>query len=784
MQSLEKEELERRGLQKRAEDRGEEGLGEEWEGEDGGENGFRPIHNVASAYNIPHLVLQQQVVIEEPELTFLAEEEVMGSAGVTPNNQDTSGHASGAESLPERAPLVHSTPVDKSRNLQHFLASLPVVIGSTDDGIGENIPTSNSGSAYSSPIYTPPDEERIHMHMSAEHREQEVVGDGAGGLESSGDATTVERGRVDDKESSGQRTSQPRPSPPSYSPRLSPNPPSSAGGREQQEEDGVGVNGPVNHSHRSYSVPYALSGYMLRTEASTTKKPTGSSTTNGRGLRVPGLVKQGPVAVAPENAEEGEARKRQASPSTGTPLQGDVSEVRSEEEQQEEAVWLRRDCSPESMTPRTREKFIHHRRTKSDSLHNISGPIKTTQISSVPERVKEIEEKGLVTSTQSLQSIHQAGSRPLSATSSNSASSSEECLVSPVTINTGTAKTLQHVPSSSSSRVTTDSVPRHSSLSPKPSLSPCGSSSPHPPVTTSFSLPSSIPSPDPNGATSPTPPHPTDLALPTSLQGVVKAKIQDIEGKKGAAVAAVQTLTTAQPEPRVCSSGDTVVKRASVPSGRRPQSDIIFHSPYVGVVEVNDPSDSETSTTSSSRELDSGSLGGGSSGGPSSVSQTHNRSTFTAVRSGQKGGGRSGRKMGRRNTASDIFSSSSGEENSNPCSDRVQSGAVFNAWVGIIPREELQDNDLASVLELRRKFERTSPKDPSRKFQQLSNLRRSRSLRDTRLPSPPVRLGGSARWKKSNASLPRYGERRWRVCASASPTAGGSQQSLSTSGKM
>ena len=59
-----------------------------------------------------------------------------------------------------------------------LLQWVPVVVGSsTDDGIGENIPTSNSGSAYSSPMYTPPEEESIHMHMAAQRREQELSGE-------------------------------------------------------------------------------------------------------------------------------------------------------------------------------------------------------------------------------------------------------------------------------------------------------------------------------------------------------------------------------------------------------------------------------------------------------------------------------------------------------------------------------------------------------------------------------------------------------------------------------
>ena len=791
MQSLEKEELERRGLQQRAGT--EEGMGVDWEGENGGDTHFRPIHNVVSAYNIPHLLLQQT---EEPELNFLAEEEVTGS-GVQPNllvpvldcSNPTITTAAAQVPGAEGGGLVHSTPVDKRRSLQSFLAFLPVVVGgSTDDGIGENIPTSNSGSAYSSPMYTPPDEESIHLHMAAQLGEQEEAreagpsGAAAAGeeaLESSGEGR--ERGRVGDEESRGQGVSEATP-PPRSPPRQLTSSPSTAASREHQGER-ITINNPVTPSHRSHSVPQALSGYVIRGDGSTTpaKKPTGSSPTNCRGHRGSGLLRQSPVAAMPEDAEEREVgrERRQGSPSTETQLQGDRGEVQSDGEPATERKWPGADSVPENMTPRTRERFMHHRRTKSDSHHDISGPIKTPQISSVPERVKEIEEKGLqVTGTQSLQSINQVDcQRPPSVSSStNSRSSSEECLASHFTDTAGDrgkCSTLQHF---LSSRAPANSLARHTSLSPRPSLLSCAVSSfssPHLPVQTSFSLPSSVSPPDPENSSSP---PPTDPALTSSLHGVVKAKVQDIEGKKGTQQAPQQSepRSTGQSEPRSTGS-DTVVKRSLVQSGQRPQSEIIFHSPYVGVVEVNDPSDSEsqTSTTSSSREVD---------GGGSSLFQTHHRSAFSTVR-GQEGS--SSGLMGRRNTSCDLFSRS--EETQDSRDTRVQSGAVFNAWIGMIPAEELQSNDMASVLELRQKFERESPKDPRRGLQQLSSLRRSRSLRDTRLTSPPVRLGGSGRWKKcsSNANLQRSGERHHRrVCASASPTASGSQLSLSSSGKM
>ena len=754
MQSLEKEELERRGLQQRAAKEAEEGV-ESWDKE-GSESRFRPIHNVASAFNIPQLLHQQT---EEPELTFLAEEEITAISGSPqqPSAGPTAGQ-SGRVQLPEGGTLVHSTPVDKTRNLQHFLASfhVPVVVGSsTDDGIGENIPTSNSGSAYSSPMYTPPEEESIHMHMAAQCREQELSGEekeALTGEESSGGAGTGEEGVKLHTE--GQNPSRVPPSP-------SPSPPQfTAGNRDNQEESGItvggAINSPVSHSHRSYSLPQSLSGYIVRGDSGI-KLDSRSPPTSSQGLA--SLLRRSPIPTMPEV---------EPLPSSGTPPEDNCREGKSDEEPKPVEKWaeLRGDTALENMTPRSREKFMHHRRTKSDSRHDTSGPIRTTQISSVPERVKEIEEK--VTSTQSLHSVNQTTGDPqhLSAVSSNSRSSSEECLSPGFGDPTGDRAKC----SLQSSKAPTDSLARHASLSPKPSLSSCtvsSSSSPssaHLPVQTSFSLPSSGAPTDPD-STSPPPPHQDTVV--NSLHGVVKAKVQDFEGKKVGAQTPVG-------EPRAVTGVDAVVKRTSVLSGQRPQSEIIFHTPYVGVVEVNEPSDTESqSSTASSttRELD----------GVTSLLQPHYRSAFTSVR-GHEGGATQ-----RQNTAYDIPSAVTEQHQRDSRGSLVQSGAVFNAWAGMLPTEHLRADDLASVLELRRKFERGSPKDPSRRIQQqLSSLRRSRSLRDTRLTSPPVRLGGSARWKKcsSNVSLQRSGEHRWRVCASASPTASGSQQSLLSSGKM
>ena len=777
MQSLEKEELER-GM-KREGDR--EGADEGWEEDT---EDFRPIHNAASAYNIPNL-LQQQTCTEEPELTFLPEEDVAGHASHVHPDPNTS---LADEHLSAKDTLVHSTPVDKSRNLQQFLASLPpmpLVISNIDDGIGENIPTSNSGSAYSSPMYTPPDEESIHMHISKhrdeQKREQEADThvSSTAGVCSAGDSV-ISGTQLHLTEVVGCPVSRSGGSPiPSSSPKSSPPPPplatplsSSSTTRHQQQQQQIQApplavaNMPVTHSHRSHSLPFGLSGYVIRGDAGSTsaKKPSNISPTNSR-ASISSLARRSP-AVPEENEENGSREmgegERQGPLSLSLP--GNSSSEIPPEEEQVARTDKRLDeiCSDspslDGMTPRTREKFMHHRRTKSDS-HDMSGPIKTAQIFSVPERVKEIEEKGLqISAAQLLQAVNQSDTQSCppesrhSLTSSTSRSSSEESLVPPFTDSAtdGDKPSNSHIPPSSIA----DSLTRHISLSPKPS-SARSTATDHLLAQTSMSLPTSVSPPDYECA-SPQPIISQD-ELVSSLQGVVKAKIQDIESKK--------TPQSASEKTELRNGFEAVVKRTAVSTVQRPLSEIIFHRPYVGMVEVNNPNDSESQgSTASGRETEG-----------NTVYRVQRRNTASTIK------GLEGSKaycMGRRNTTCEMLSSNSSEK-SNDSRDRIHSEAVFNAWAGILPVKDLRADDLASVLELRQKFESKKGSPKEHRWPQ-SSLRRSRSLRDTRLLAPLQRLGGSGRWKKfsSNASLQLSGNHQ-RTRSSVSPPSHCSQQSLS-----
>ena len=804
-----------------------EGEGGEWGGEKD-ERQFRPIHNVMSAYNIPNLLHQA----EEPELTFLPEEEVIPVSGAHQPSSSTAATTTtttttttaAAEYLSKEVARIHSTPVDKTRNLQHFLASLPplpVVLGSsTDDGIGENIPTSNSGSAYSSPMYTPPEEESIHMHMARNRLEREEEDGGAEVSEPDGVPTPGTDSMLG---SSGERSigpvavgmgedfgsqntsseaaplwqSSPKCSPPPGPPLPQHEACLSKVARQQQlrQEAGGGVAGgvinfPITHSHRSHSLPHALGEFIIRGDGSVTaKKPSSVSPTTSRSALC-SMARRSP-AVPESEEEDGEGdrrgRKRERHTPSGPVPSAEGPEVLAEAEASSAKRWaqLHSDSQPtEDMTPRTRERFMHHRRTKSDSHHDVSGPIKTAQIFSVPERVKEIEEKAGLQAAQSLQGINQTDCQPcpppppdghLSVTSSStSRSSSEECLAPSLT-STATDRdnsSCAHVPSSKKSG---NSLARHASLSPKPSSSThvtSSSSAAHLPVQTSLSLPTS-PDLESTAATTSSCPHPSPDDLVTSLHGVVKAKIQDIEGKKVTTEKTATGSTTAQSEAAAGTPCDTVTKRVSLATGQRPMSEIIFHSPYVGVVEMTDPSDSESQGSSSASSTTRTDRAGASRAGASQ----NQASAATTTSSSDSNNPTQQRWMGRRSTTCDVYS---GNSSSSRDDSRVHIGAVFNAWAGILNTDDLQADDLASVLDLRQMFERNTP---VQRLEQQSSLRRSCSLRDTRLSSPPVRLGGSARWKKcsSNANL---GDRRQqRAYASASPTHG-SRQSLASSVKI
>lgn len=706
LQSIEIETLEREDLEREKKEQREEleqELKKEWGKEDQHRLHFehtRPIHNVASVANIPSLIHQQHM--EEPELTFLQEEEEEEVENEENCRENHTEAIASPSYLHKENPLVHSTPVDKSRNIRQFLASLPPPPhGSNDDGIGENIPTSNSGSGYSTPMYTPPDEEQIHLHMSAQEKasnlHNEEVRQSPQSCATTEEDVCVREPEQQSSSSGGKFVSTgipPKPAPPPMMTKSSPSP-SSVTSSVCQQHPLLSAALSVSRSQRSNSLPHTLGGCALKENKKVSNiSPTSSKTSLSSLARCsPAVLEE--VEVEEEGRAGGSPRAETASPlvKVGVLLE-QPSEMREMDSQSE---------SPMELTsPLEREKIMLHRRTKSDT-HDISGPIKTAQISSVPERVKEIEEMNLqVASTkEQVASPDQVDTHVDSASvndkhSSNVSHASSEESLPPLPCHASGEADKPTSPKHSSLQ---DSQTRHASLSPKP---PSSRPLPqHMPAQTSVSLPTSVSPPEYDSGSSPHALSEEELA--SSLHGAVKAKIQDIEGKKSLKVGQRTQQESLQQR------GEAVVRRTSASTTKRPSSEIIFHNPYIGMVAVNNPS------------------------GPSSENQI-------SAPAPKKAETPKARRKG--SICNDLFTGRGGKGG-------VPNEALYNAWAAILPNKHLPI-DLSSVLELKQRFEVTeSPR------QTPSNLRRSNSLRDTRLLSPPRRLGGPGQGKQysSNASL-------------------------------
>ena len=420
-------------------------------------------------------------------------------------------------------PFDQSTPIDK---IHRFLASQPHIHHHPDDDQGiENMCTSDSGSGYSSPILTPPDEEQIHTHLYRfakeihEQAKQRLTNDE---LESKDICSEDPTG--------GDKQSSPLKAPPKLESRgkdssLSPPPPCfSVDPSERPQLVASPDHSTSSHlptkAARSVSLPHntPASGYLFK---GTSVSPNSSKTS------LSSLAQEGPNSRAGSVAENRPPLFREDSPSNDNR----ISSVRSE--------------SP-SETPKS--LWNHHRRAKSDTC-DISGPVKTAQIHSVPERVKEIEEMHAQATKSQPPSQPQTLERPAeffvgsnggsprpdatqpSSVGSMSRTSSEESLPSRPSsqLSSHSEEQEEEVPSnmkpSISPRIT--SV-RHSSLSPTPFTAKSLSS--HLPLQSSLSLPHNIPPPelDPTWCGQDAQSL-SDEDIATSLQGAVKARIQDIE---------------------------------------------------------------------------------------------------------------------------------------------------------------------------------------------------------------------------------------------------------------
>ena len=486
------------------------------------------IQRSISDPNIQQSLLEECMEHAEHEEPFLGEEGTLDDFCTLPTSPRQYRMPSEGMGYTWSSPMLNSLPFDQSTpidKIHRFLASQPHIHHPDDDQGIENMCTSDSGSGYSSPILTPPDEEQIHTHLyrfaKEIHKEakQRLTNDE---LESkdvcSGDPPN------------GDKQSSPLKAPPKLDSRgkdssLSPPPPCFSVDPSERSQLVASLDYSTS-SHlptkaaRSVSLPHSTpsSGYLFK---GTSVSPNSSKTS------LSSLAQEGPNSRAGSVAENRPPLLREDSPSNDNR----ISSVRSE--------------SP-SETPKS--LWNHHRRAKSDTC-DVSGPVKTAQIHSVPERVKEIEEMHAQATKIQLPSQPQTLERPAeffvgssggsprpdptrpSSVGSMSRTSSEESLPSQPSsqLSSHSEEQEEEVPSnmklSTSPRIT--SV-RHTSLSPTPFTAKSLSS--HLPLQSSLSLPHNIPPPesDPTWCGQDTQSL-SDEDIATSLQGAVKARIQDIE---------------------------------------------------------------------------------------------------------------------------------------------------------------------------------------------------------------------------------------------------------------
>ena len=537
------------------------------------------IQRSVSDPNIQQSLLGVGMEATEAEDSFLPEEGALDDLCTLPTSPHNFHMLSEGMGYTWSSPMLNSLPFDQSTpidKIHRFLASQQHIHQPDDDQGIENMCTSDSGSGYSSPILTPPDEEQIHTHLyrfakeiHEESRQRPTTND------------ELESKNVCGEDPSGGRQSSPPKAPPKLEPRgkdssLSPPPPCISTDPSERPQL-VASPDCSTSSHlptkaaRSVSIPHntpSIGGYLCK---GTSVSPNSSKTS------LSSLAQEGPNSRSGSVAENRAPLLREEnmySPSNDNR----ISSVRSE-------------------SPSEPPKLLwnQHRRAKSDSCE-ISGPVKTAQIHSVPERVKEIEEMhAQATKSQPSSQPHTlerpaeffigsgSGSpkpdatRP-SSVGSMSRTSSEESLPSRPSsqLSSHDEEQEEDVPSnmkpSTSPRI---SSVRHTSLSPTPFMAKPLSS--HLPLQSSMSLPHNIPPPESDPTLSGQDTQSlSDEDIATSLQGAVKARIQDIEernkedvttkGRKGSQTTSeksegVSKQTAPVSDPR--SSGDTTVPRPS-----------------------------------------------------------------------------------------------------------------------------------------------------------------------------------------------------------------------------
>lgn len=509
------------------------------------------------------------------------------------------------ESTPLRfSTLPASMHVDKSENIRHYLASLPNLLVDDDQGIGgENICTSESGSGYSSPILTPPEEEQFHTlyrlakEVHQDMRERLAHED----LESSSPtedekatenppvpatarvppvitttsidanaATTVittqpllptgvenpcpmDQPREVESDLAGRSSKDPSASPPPVT--------FTVGSSERSQPEASGPHRPLKT--RSASLPHNT----LVTAVHPSKKPSLSPNSSVTGLS--SLPRNGSSLqqLLEENTAPADGRVSLPS-SEGLPT-GDQDVVQFDS----------RSDSPIDVSVPLHERLQQHRRTKSDTCE-VTGPVKTAQINSVPERIKEIEERN-VCATKVQSQLEQDPDRPREPPPPPASKYSPNPPVRCPSMSSGKFSSSESLPSDDDELRQEQCLPfkfspslrrttRHSSLSPKPPSS--RSLPPQLVFQSSLSLPHNVQPPDiESDSMSMCSETKYDENIAITLQGAVRARVQDFEGmgkEEGGRQADAQK-----------SSVENLLRRFSPPNQRRPSSDVVVKRP-------------------------------------------------------------------------------------------------------------------------------------------------------------------------------------------------------------
>lgn len=340
----------------------------------------------------------------------------------------------------------HLMPVDKDRNIKNYLASLPSLQTIDDDqGIVENAYTSESGSGSSSPILTPTDEDHFHLrHKLAKEIKDERCSRGRHGkrytdnVETGSSPTEMSGGYY--SQTSSQVTERvpsltqsysgipPKPAPPATSrttkSKVSPPPsdsssittPMMATVRQPIARSNQLPYKFVSKAFKATSVPHDLAlGHNY--SAPPSRKLAAISPESSK-TSLSSLVTS---ALHEEGVEDIDEQPEESIMITVT----DSKEELIEDEPIREQIPIRtmeheghaRQSSDGALPSMTSSSTIateaasdvgnqQHRRAKSDG-EDISGP---TQIPSVPDRVKEIEEmSGALSSTQGGSSVSNSG---------------------------------------------------------------------------------------------------------------------------------------------------------------------------------------------------------------------------------------------------------------------------------------------------------------------------------------------------------------------------------------